>query len=65
MDPGFFLPFIWGGGGGEGGAKDYVRARTSRARNLKSLTAGVQGPHKGPGSSRVFDAFSCYLSLNC
>ena len=30
--------------GGGGGAKDYVRPRTSRARTPKSLTAGVQGP---------------------
>ena len=29
-----------------------------------SLSAGVQGPLKGPGSSRVvFNALSCYLSL--
>ena len=30
--------------GGGGGAKVYVRARTSRARSPKSLAAGVQGP---------------------
>ena len=34
-DPGFSL-------GGGGGAKDYVGARTSRARSPKSLTARVQ-----------------------
>ena len=28
-----------------------------------SLTAGVQGPLKGHGSSEVLDALSCYLSL--
>ena len=37
--------------------------RTSRARSAKSLAAGVQGPLKGPGSSRVIDALWCYLSL--
>jgi len=29
----------------------------------KSLTAGVQGPLKGPGSSGVLDAIWCNLSL--
>ena len=43
-DPGF----SWGGGGG---AKDCVCAHTPRARSTKSLTAGVQGTLKGPGSS--------------
>ena len=38
-------------GGGGGGAKDYVRAHTSRTRSPKSFTAGFQGPHKGLGSS--------------
>ena len=38
-----------GGGGGEGGGANYARARTSRARNPKSLTAGVKGPNKEPG----------------
>ena len=42
---------------------NYVRARTSRARSPKFLTAGVHGLLKGPGSSRVFEALSCYLSL--
>ena len=37
--------------------------RTSRARSAKSLTAGVQGPLKGPGSSGVLDALCCNLSL--
>ena len=37
--------------------------RTSRARSAKSLAAGVQGPLKGPGSSRVLDALWCYISL--
>ena len=41
------------GGGGEG-AKDYMRNRTLRARNPKSLSAGIQGPLKGPGGSSVF-----------
>ena len=50
--------FIAGGGGG---AKDYVRARTHHEREAWSpLTAGVQGPLKGPGSSL---GFWCYLSL--
>ena len=40
--------------GGGGGAKDYMRERTLRAQNPKSLLAGIQGPLKGPGSSRVF-----------
>ena len=30
--------------GGGGGAKDYVRAHTSWARNQKSLTVGGPGP---------------------
>ena len=34
-DPGFLF--------GGGGAKDYVRERTLRARNPKSLSAGVRG----------------------
>ena len=37
--------------------------RTSRARSAKSLSAGVQGPLKGPGSSGVLDALSCNLSI--
>ena len=32
------------GGGGGGDAKDYMRKRTLRARNPKSLSAGIQGP---------------------
>ena len=44
-DPGFSF---------NGGAKDYVCAPTSWARNPKSLTAGVQGPLKGPASSQGF-----------
>ena len=36
---------------------------TSRARSAKSLAAWVQGPLKGPGSSRVVEALWCYLSL--
>ena len=55
--------------GGGGGTTDYARARTFmtlRARNPKSLTARVQDPLEGPGSSRRgggVDALSCYLSL--
>ena len=45
-DPGFSFA--------EGGAKDYMRERTLRAQYPKSLSAGIQGPLKGPGSSRVF-----------
>ena len=41
----------------------YVHTRISRAQSTKSLTAGVQGPLKGPRSSRIFDALSCDLSL--
>ena len=48
-DPGFSFR-----GGGGGGAKDCIRERTLRARNPKSLSAGIQGPLKGPGSSRGF-----------
>ena len=47
-DPGFSF------GGGGGGANDYMRERSLQARNPKSLSAGVQGPLKGPGSSRGF-----------
>ena len=39
---------------GGGGAKDYMRKRILWAQTPKSLSAGVQGPLKGPGSSRVF-----------
>ena len=46
-----------------GDAKDHVRPWTSPAQTPKSLTAGVQGPLKGPGSSQDFDAFLCYLIL--
>ena len=58
---------IWdfhGGGGGGGGEKDYVRARTLRARSPKSLMAGVQGPLKGIGISGVLDAFSCCCTVS-
>ena len=41
-DPGF--SFFLGGGG----ATDYVRERTLRARNPKSLSAGGSGPAQGP-----------------
>ena len=35
-----------------GGCKGfYVRERTLRAQNSKYLSAGLQGPLKGPGSS--------------
>ena len=47
-DPGFSFR------GGGGAQKDYMRERTLRERNPKSLSAGIQGPLKGPGSSRVF-----------
>ena len=41
-----------------------MNAGTLRARKSKSLSAGVQGPLKGPGSSIGFiNALSCYLSL--
>ena len=49
--------------GGGGGTKDYVCSLISQARSPKSLTAWVQGSLMGPGSSRVFDALSCFLSL--
>ena len=51
--------------GGGGGAEDYVRASTSRARSPKSLTTRreYQKPEFLPGISRVFDALSCYLTL--
>ena len=42
---------------GGGGTKDYMRERTLRARNPKSLSAGIQGPALG-----VFNALQCYLS---
>ena len=42
--------------GGGGGAKDYVYARTSWVRNPMSqgLTAGIQGPLKGPREALGF-----------
>ena len=48
-------------GGGGGWAKDYVSAGTLRARKSKSLSAGVQGPLKGTGSSWVY---KCSLVLS-
>ena len=51
-----------------GGAKDMYAQRmhitSARGRSAKSLTAGVQGPLKGPGSTGALDALSCYLSLD-
>ena len=56
--------FKWRGGGGGGGMQKIMYAQsTSRAQSVKSITAGIQGLLKGPGSSRVLDALSCYLSL--
>ena len=47
-----------------GGAKYYVHANAySDLEPYKFFTAGVQGPPKGPGSSRVSEALSWYLSL--
>ena len=52
-------------GGGGGGAKDYVRPRTSWARTWSLFDmARVQGLLKGLGSSRFFDALSCYMYLS-
>ena len=51
---------------GGGGAKDYVRARTSRARSLKSLIIlrpGSRARFRALEALRVIDALSCYLSL--
>ena len=45
----------WGGGGG---ANDYVRKR-----EVPYWSGLVQCPHKGPGSSGVLYALSCYVSL--
>ena len=56
-DPGFSFR------GGGGGAKDYVRAHTSRARIPKSITARVQGSLRAMEALRVFYALLCYLSL--
>ena len=47
-DPGF---------SNRGGAKDYVHAE-----HIPSAKCEVQSPLKGPGSSRVLDTLSCYLS---
>ena len=62
-DPGFSFG---GGGGGGWGAKDYVRARTLRARIPKSLSAGVQDPLprlEDPGSSSLGVLCSLVLAL--
>ena len=47
----------------EGAQEIMSTQRTSQARSVKSLSAGVKGPLEGLGSSRVLDALSCYLSL--
>ena len=52
VDPGF----SWGGGG-----RKRCYARTHITRNQKSLSAGVLGPLKGPGS---FRGFVCSLALS-
>ena len=57
------IPFYRGGsrtvGKGGVGLKDYVRT----AGSARFLTAGVQGPLKGPGRSLGFWMISkCYLS---
>ena len=41
-------------GGGGGGAKGFVSARTLRARNRTHFRQGVQGPLKGPESLGLF-----------
>ena len=58
-DPGFHL-----GGGGWGRKRVCARMLITSAEP-NSLSAGVQGPLKGPGSSIVFffNTLSCYLSL--
>ena len=47
-DPGFSL-----GGGGGGGRKRLCARTNIMSAEPNSLSAGVQGPLKGPGSSRV------------
>ena len=37
--------------------------REAHITSVTSLTAGVQGPLKGPGSSGILDAIWCNLSL--
>ena len=61
VDPGFSN---WGGGGGGGGVQKIMHSQhTSQLQSAKSLSAEIHGWHKGPGSSRVLNALSCYLSL--
>ena len=43
--------------------KSYSHVCEAHITSAKSLAAGVQGPLKGPGSSRVVEALWCYLSL--
>ena len=50
--------FHWGGGGGE--QKSMCANAHLERKGPKSFTAGVQGPFKGPWSSR---GFWCYLVL--
>ena len=38
-------------------------AHIPSAKNEVHYTAGFQGPLKSPGSSKVSDSLSCYLSL--
>ena len=51
--------------GGGGGAKKCARTHITSANPEVPITTGpgVQGPLQGPGSSRGFDALSCYLRL--
>ena len=45
--------FQWGGGGGGGGGKRWCASTHIMSAEPNSLSAGVQGSHKAPGSSRV------------
>ena len=53
----------WGPGFSNRGCKDYKRASHVMSARHKPFRAGVQGPIKGPGSSRSLDVFLCYLCL--
>ena len=56
----FHFPFFLGGGGG---TIMCAHAHHERVARILLRPGCMQGSLKGPGSCRVLDALSCYLSL--